>query len=169
MSARAAWRLESLGFKRVYRFEPGKEFWGANDLPVEGEAAGFPRVGHAARRDIPTCRLGQSVGDAQRAAADGGLDVCIVLNEQDVVMGRLRGKALHGDPATPVTQAMESGPTSTRPDTLLGEMVPHMQERRAGSILVTDPDGHLLGILYRADGERMLEELHAQRDEHHEA
>lgn len=36
MSARAAWRLEQLGFERVFRYTPGKADWAAAGLPMEG-------------------------------------------------------------------------------------------------------------------------------------
>ena len=34
LSARAAWRLESMGFQEVYRYTPGKADWLAADDPV---------------------------------------------------------------------------------------------------------------------------------------
>jgi rhodanese-related sulfurtransferase len=45
MSDRAAWRLESLGFTRVYRYSPGKDGWLAMGLPTEGPDAATPRAG----------------------------------------------------------------------------------------------------------------------------
>ena len=41
MSARAAWRLESLGFANVYRYTAGKSDWFASGLPRAGTLAGF--------------------------------------------------------------------------------------------------------------------------------
>ena len=37
MSPRAAWRLESLGFTKVYDYVPGKTDWLAAGLPREGD------------------------------------------------------------------------------------------------------------------------------------
>ena len=43
MSARAAWRLETLGFTQVYRYTAGKMDWFANALPIEGKKKDAPR------------------------------------------------------------------------------------------------------------------------------
>ena len=41
MSPRAAWRLEGLGFERVYDYVPGKADWFASGLPKEGRLVGL--------------------------------------------------------------------------------------------------------------------------------
>jgi 3-mercaptopyruvate sulfurtransferase SseA len=38
MSPRAAWRLEGLGFERVFDFVGGKAQWRERGLPTEGTA-----------------------------------------------------------------------------------------------------------------------------------
>ena len=63
MSPRAAWRLEGLGFERVYDYVPGKADWSASGLPTEGTQAGILTIGNAARRDVPTCAPGEKVGE----------------------------------------------------------------------------------------------------------
>src|SRR5579884_3963794 len=110
MSARAAWRLETLGFLRVYRYKPGKADWLANGLPIEGTEANVPRAGQVMRRDVPTCHLGDRVGDAANIAQAAGWDMCLVVTDNHVVLGRLRRKALHADPAVLVDEVMEDGP-----------------------------------------------------------
>jgi hypothetical protein len=55
MSPRAAWRLEGIGFEKVYDYVPGKAAWFADGLPKEGKLASVPTIGDAARRDVPTC------------------------------------------------------------------------------------------------------------------
>ena len=62
MSPRAAWRLEGMGFSRVYDYVPGKADWSASGLPTEGTRAGTPTIGEAARRDVPTCAPAEKVG-----------------------------------------------------------------------------------------------------------
>jgi 3-mercaptopyruvate sulfurtransferase SseA len=57
LSARAAWRLESLGSGQVYDYAVGKSDWMAAGLPTEGAAAGRPTAATVARRDVPTCHL----------------------------------------------------------------------------------------------------------------
>jgi hypothetical protein len=42
---------------------------------------------------------------------------------------------------------MEPGPATVRPDADLGETIAHMRARRVRSLVVTNPDGALLGLL----------------------
>lgn len=77
MNARAAWRLEQLGFAQVYRYAAGKADWLAAGLPSEGRKAGALRAWTIARRDVPTCGPGERVGDAARRARQVGSDVCL--------------------------------------------------------------------------------------------
>src|SRR5918999_4259057 len=105
MSARAASRLESLGFTHVYRYTPGKDGWLAMGLPTDGPEAATPRAGDVADRDAPTCALHERLGDVRdRLQAAGGTS-CIVVNDQRVVLGRVRGKSLEGD----AEQTVEAG------------------------------------------------------------
>src|SRR5947209_3996751 len=115
MSARAAWRLEEMGFTRVYRYAAGKMDWFASGLPREGKLTAFPVVGDAVRVDVPTCRAEECVGDAAQRARAAGWDMCAVVNERRVVLGVLGKKALAGGAARPAAEAMEPGPTTFRP------------------------------------------------------
>jgi len=175
MSARAAWRLEeTLGFRNVYRYTPGKADWLAAGLAREGEMAAVLRIGDVADRDVPTCGPGERVGDVRRRLQQVGQDVCVVVSKRRVVLGRVRVKDLEGDPDAAVEEVMDPGPVTYRPDTLLAELVEHLQQLpkgKANRILVTTSDGELIGLLRRADAERILEELHAQHADHaeHEA
>jgi len=156
MNARAAWRLEQLGFPHVYRYAPGKADWLAAGLPTEGRRAGTPRAGAVARRDVPTCSPAERVGEAARRARDARWDTCIVVNEAGVVLGRLRGSALDASDERRVEKAMEDGPTTTRADDALESLVPRMRRRNVPAIVITDPDGRLLGVLHIDDAEAAL-------------
>jgi len=156
MSARAAWRLETLGFTRVYRYRPGKANWLANGLPSEGTQANVPRAGQVTRADVPTCRLGERIGDVRQRVTATGWDMCLVVTDDNVVLGRLRGKALQAEPTARVDDVMEEGPTTIRPDTLLADIVPSMQQRHVESIVVTTPDGRLIGVMFRQAAEARL-------------
>lgn len=145
-----------MGFPRVYRYAPGKADWRAAGLPMEGTKARQLRAIDVVRRDPPTCRVGDPVGEAARAAEEGGLPVCLVLNDQGIVVGRLRRDALGAERGLRVEKVMEEGPTTIRADEELAKLVERMQRRKVGSIVVTDPDGRLIGILYRADAESVL-------------
>ena len=156
MSPRAACRLESLGFTQVYDYVTGMADWTANGLPTEGEIAGVLRAGDAVRRDVPTCRLTERLGDVAERVKAAGQNVCIVTSEDGVVLGRLRGDALNADHDASVESVMEAGPTTIRPDVALEEFTEHMRARNVGSIVVTTSTGRLLGILYRKDTEAKL-------------
>ena len=156
MSARAAWRLETLGFTQVYRFTPGEADWFASGLPIEGKLASVPRAQHVARRDVPTCGLSDQVGAVRERVRAAGWDQCIVVNQQRVVLGRLRQKELGGDGTARVETVMESGPTTIRPDTMLEGIAKRMGERRVESIVVSTSDGQLVGVLYRSDAEQAV-------------
>ena len=156
MSARAAWRLEALGFARVYRYAAGKADWLAAGLPTEGIGAQALRAGTVARSDVPTCAPSGRVDQAASRARRAGWDSCIVVNAQRVVVGRLRGDALDAAGEATVEQVMEQGPTTIRASEELAGLVQRMRNRNVLSIVVTDPDGRLLGILRRSDAEQAL-------------
>ena len=73
------------------------------------------------------------------------------------MLGRLRAP-FEGDPASLVEETMESGPTTVRADEPLEALVPRMQARGTPSVIVTSPDGVLVGTLSLEDAERRLEE-----------
>src|SRR5579883_373119 len=156
MSARAAWRLETLGFTEVFRYKPGKADWLANGLPTTGTEANVPRVSQVIRRDVPTCHLGERVGTVRERVQAAGWDMCLVVTDDNVVLGRLRGKALLGAATATVDDVMEEGPTTIRPDTLLDDIVPRMQQKHVASIVVTTPDGRLVGVMFQRDAEARL-------------
>ncbi len=158
MCPRAAVRLETLGFTQVFDYAAGKADWISTGLPTEGTEAGRPRAGNVAQRGIPTCGLPDRLGDARDRAQDADQNVCIVVDDHGVVLGRLRGDALRDDPEATIESVMEDGPTTIRADASLEEITERMRKRGVGSILVTDPEGRLLCILYRKDAERVLAE-----------
>jgi len=92
---------------------------------------------------------------ATRVEAKKG-DIFIVVNDEGVVLGRLRGDALDGDPEESVEQVMESGPATFRPSVPLEEMADYMQEHGMDSALITTAEGRLGGILYLEDIQRRL-------------
>ncbi len=157
MSPRAAWRLEGLGFGRVYDYVPGKADWSASGLPTEGTLASVPTIGEAARRDVPTCAPAEKVSDARNRVRAANWDACVVVNRQRVVLGLLREKELALNPDVGVEQVMRNGPTTSRPNEPVEKMAKHMRERGARTMLVTTSDGRLVGLLYRDDAERLAD------------
>jgi len=113
MSPRAAWRLETLGFTRVYDYVGGKKDWSAAGLPLDGETESIPKAGDAVRRNNVTCRLNDTLELVQASVKAAGTDVCIVTTEDGIVLGRIRGRALRGDPDSTAEQAMRPGPSKS--------------------------------------------------------
>jgi CBS domain-containing protein len=153
MSPRAAWRLESLGFTEVYDYAAGKADWLAWGLPREGRAAQVPTVGEMARRDVPTCGLADQVADAKARAQAAGFATCVVVNERRVVLGLLRSQELDGNPVATAEQVMQAGPTTYRPNVPARAAGARMRERQVDVLIVTTPDGTLVGLLPREDAE----------------
>jgi CBS domain-containing protein len=155
MSPRAAWRLEGLGFERVYDYVPGKADWFASGLPKEGRLASAPTIGDAARREVPTCTPGEKIGVVRERVRKMGWDRCVVVNKERVVLGLLREKELSSDPKAPVEEAMRNGPATFRPNEPVGKMARRMRDCGATAVLVTTSDGRLVGLLYREDAEQL--------------
>jgi Mg/Co/Ni transporter MgtE len=153
MSARAAARLETLGFRQVYRYQPGRADWFAARLAREGKEAHTPRVADVARRDVPTCRIDEHVGAVRDRVRGDGWDVCVVVDEQRVVLGLVRAEALGVDPGTPVEEVMQPSPVTVRPNLGVGEMPDYSKEQRTPRALVTTSDGVLIGLLRIEDVE----------------
>jgi Mg/Co/Ni transporter MgtE len=160
MSPRAAWRLESLGFEEVYDYAAGKLDWLASGLPTEGSNASRPRAGDVARRDVPTCRLDERVGEVRERTRAGGWDACVVVNRHRVVLGLLRSKELEGPAGARIEEAMRPGPSTFRPHIGIDEMAAYMTERHLENAPVTSSDGRLIGLLYRDDAVREAARLH---------
>jgi len=74
-----------------------------------------------------------------------------VVNDERVVLGDLRGKALHGDPNARVEDVMNAAPSTYRPNVSVHEMAHSFLESDARRVLVTDGDGRLIGWLARED------------------
>jgi Mg/Co/Ni transporter MgtE len=160
MSPRAAWRLESMGFPRVYDYEAGKQNWMASGLPTEGKYAGFPRAGGLARRDVPTARLEEHLGEVRKQVEASEHDTAVVVNEERVVLGLLRPEQLEGDPGARIEDAMSPGPSTFRPHVYVTEMAEFMQRHDLPSAPITTGDGVLVGLLLRDDAVRAAEDLH---------
>ena len=156
-------RLESLGFTDVYDYLPGKADWSARGLPMEGGLAGYAASIHAADTDVPTCRVEDSLKSVRSIL--GTASVCIVTDGSGIVLGRIRRRDLEtsGDTAADV---MEEGPSSFRPDVPLDELLNRMQSRDVENVVITDPDGRLMGIVERTRAEEIMRDLHEAHDTH---
>ena len=154
MSPRAAARLESLGFTRVYDYEAGKSDWLAATQPSEGWAAGQPSGGDLIRGDDIACHLGERLGEVAKRVRTAGKNFCIVVNDRHIVLGSVRGRALDGDPKALVEDVMRPGPSTNRPDTDLGTVAKTLRDGNVDNTLVTNQEGRLMGTVYLKDVER---------------
>ena len=157
MSPRAAWQLEVLGFKKVYDFVDGKIEWISHRLPVEGTGPHFAVAGEIADRDaVLACRIGDRVGDVAHQLDTVPHDYCVVLNDHDIVLGRLRQKDLRGADDTTVEQVMEPGPTTVRATEPAKPLLERMRTKNVPAVIVTTNKGRLVGAATQEALERLL-------------
>jgi CBS domain-containing protein len=142
MSPRAAWRLERLGFE-VYDYAAGKVDWLAAGLPSTRAELGPRRALDAATRDPTTC-----APDAPAATMLAGS--VLVVNENGVVLGRVRADG-HRPTDQPAEAIMEPGPATVRAHEPLDELLARMARRHVDEIVVTTPEGRLLGVVHRTE------------------
>jgi CBS domain-containing protein len=135
----------------VYDYRTGKQDWMGAGLPTEGTNAQLPRLVDVVQRDVPTCSLGERLGDVRSRVIAAGWDACVVVSQQRVVLGLLRGKELQADPGLRVEQAMRPGPSTYRPFVSVAEMRRIMTDRNMESSPVTTSDGKLVGLVRKQD------------------
>jgi len=120
-------------------------------LPTEGTNAQAPRLVDVVRRDVPTCSLGERLGDVRERVVAAGWDACVVVSTERVVLGLLRAEELKADPRMPVEHVMRPGPSTYRPSVSVAEMHRIMSDRNLASSPVTTSDGRLVGLVRRQD------------------
>jgi hypothetical protein len=145
MSPRAAWRLEGFGYGPVYDCAAGKTDWLAAGLPTVTSGERPRRAADVMDRSVTTCRPDQVVADIVATGAPGG--VWVVVNEQRVVLGRLRAGHVDRHDRRTAGEVMEPGPATIRPDAPAAETTEGMRSRAAASVIVSTPEGVLLGLL----------------------
>jgi CBS domain-containing protein len=149
MSPRAAWRLESLGFGEVYDYVGSKMEWIAAGLPWDGSDAAQPKLGDLTDGDVAVCALDDTVAVAR--AALGQRPICLVVNEQRIVLGVVRAEVLGADDNRPVSEVMDEGPSTYRPQVPATEMAERLEHHPQPHILVTTLDGRLVGVASAAE------------------
>ena len=143
----------------MFDYVDGKTDWFAYGLPSEGRSTVAPRIGDVARRDVPTCRLSDPISDVLKRARAAGWKVCVVVSDDNIVLGLLLDDALHADPRLPIEQVMESGPSTFRPNVSVEEITSYMRDHHLDSVLVTTPDGRLVGWLDRISADAALDRV----------
>jgi Mg/Co/Ni transporter MgtE len=148
----------------------GELDWLAAGLPTEGHNAELPHAGDIARPDVPTCRLEEPIGQVRERVRAAGWDACVVVNDQQVVLGLLRSGELGRGQDEPIEQMMRPGPSTFRPHVLVEELAHFMIHHDLPTSPVTTSDGRLVGLLRREDAARAaLEQTRGRHDDHEPA
>ena len=155
MSPRAAARLETLGFDKVYDYMAGKMDWLAYGLPVEKKKDdGVTMVVERLAKEFPTARLDDTAGDVRSRMEQAGFAICPVLSQEGVLLGVLEHSQGFTDPTSPVENVMDPGPTTVRPSVSVGNAVKQLEKLSANELPVTSSDGKLMGIFRKAKDDR---------------
>lgn len=145
-----------MGFTKVYDFVDGKIEWLSYGLPTEGKGPHFAVAGEIADRDaVLACRLGDRVGDVAHQLDTVPHDYCVVLNDQDIVLGRMRKKNVESAADTRVEHVMEPGPTTIRPSEPAKGLLERMKQKNVPAVIVTTNKGRLMGAATQEALERL--------------
>ena len=146
LSARAAWRLESMGFQEVYRYTPGKADWLAAGWETEGAEAKKTRIRQMIHKDALTCALRERLEDV-KSRRRPNQDLCVVVNDRNIVLGVIQGETWDANPQARVADVMQTGPRTLRPDMDPKDAQKILRKYDASSAIVTTSDGELLGLI----------------------
>ena len=146
LSARAAWRLETMGFQEVYRYTPGKADWLAAGWETEGTQAKKLRIRQMIHKDVPTCSLRERLEDV-KSRRRPNQDLCVVINEKNIVLGVIQGETWNANPQARIVEIMQPGPRTLRPDLDPKDAQKILRNYDAAGAIVTTGDGELLGIV----------------------
>jgi CBS domain-containing protein len=158
MSPRAAWQLEAMGFAEVYDFVEGKMDWISHGLPTEGAGPHTALAGEVADRGaVLTCRIGDRVGEMADKLETVPHDYCVVLNDNDIILGRMRQKNVLGPPDAPVERVMEPGPTTVRPSEPARGLLERMRKKHVPAVIVSTNKGRLMGVVTQQALQRLVQ------------
>jgi rhodanese-related sulfurtransferase len=146
LSARAAWRLETMGFQEVYRYTPGKADWLAAGFETEGAQAKKPRIRNMIHKDVATCSLRERLEDV-KSRRRPNQDMCVVVNDRNIVLGVIQGETWDANPLARVVDIMQPGPQTIRPDLEPKDAQRILRNYDGPHAIVTTSDGELLGVI----------------------
>jgi CBS domain-containing protein len=136
----------------VYDYAGGKLDWIDFGLPSEGAER---NVADVCRAGVPTAPPEETVGGIRERLAESWTWLAVV-DPAGVLLGRVRRSRLGDDPTAAAGDLMDLGPSTYQMSVALAEIVPKMKSGGFERGLVTDPEGHLLGLFTRADAEAAL-------------
>jgi CBS domain-containing protein len=146
-----------MGFSDVYDFADGKIEWISHGLPLEGTGPHFAVAGEIADRDaVLVCRIGDRLGAVARTLDAVAHDYCVVLNDHDIVLGRMRKKNLRGPDEATVEHVMEPGPTTVRASEPAKDLLERMRKKKVPAVIVTTNKGRLMGTVTLEALDRLL-------------
>ena len=144
-----------MGFTKVFDYVAGKQDWLANRLPTEGTRADSARIGDLADKDVPVCFANETVGEVKDRLAKTGWDMAVAVSEEGIVLGLLRNEQFAAPADQRIEQVMKLGPSTWRPNLEVERMIRHAQRYQLHHLLITTPDGALVGVLRRSGIERL--------------
>ena len=100
--------------------------------------------------------------EARERVAETGDDLCVVVDEQRIVAGLLRGDALAKDPEAVAEDVMELGPRTIRPSIPVEKLLRKQSSQGVKSWIVSTSHGVLLGRLTRDEAERAVANAQAR-------
>jgi rhodanese-related sulfurtransferase len=152
LSPRAAYRLATIGFTRVYDYAPSKVDWLAHGLRAEGTHADQPTAGSLARDDVITCSVDDTAGGVLGRIGNSAYGFALVLGSAGVLLGRIRRSALEtAEDADRIEAIVEAGPSTIRPHLPSDAMRERLEGSTVRTLVVTTPGGVLLGVVRRED------------------
>ena len=148
-----------MGFSEVYDYTDGKLDWIAHGFPVEGAGPHWAVAGEVANRDaVLACHIGSRIGEISEQLSSVAHDYCVVLNDHDIVIGRMRPKNVVGaNLEGPVEHVLEPGPTTVRPTEPAKALLERMKKRKVPAVIVTTNKGRLLGAATQKALEGLLQ------------
>ena len=129
---------------------------------MEGRTAGRRRAIDVARNDVPMARPNQRLRDVQGEMMTAEVDLCLVLDDQGVLLGRVDGMPVGVDVDAAIGDVMRLAPATVKPDTFLHDLVDDLRQSRFQRTILTAREPHeagrCLGVLLLSDVERVLAE-----------
>lgn len=106
------------------------------------------------RDDVVRCAPDDRVGNVRAAVQSSPYPFALITAPHGVLVGRVRASQLDGDPEQAVQEIMELAPSTVRPHRSAKDLAQQLADRDLRWAIVTTPEGHLLGVVSRADLER---------------
>ena len=134
----------------MYHYVGGKADWGSFGLLLEGKADSSTRVGSITRADAPRCLPGELVSAVAERVGDEW-QICVVTNDDGVVLGLIGRQALRSGESVRAEDAMTLGPRTIRPSARRDAIAERMCDEGITLLVVTHSDGVLVGVVRRED------------------